>query len=549
MKYRRLLAAITLGAAIGSLGWSTGHVARADSPLPLAISHQHFNGLEGFTGDTSSGTMGISNTKNPTGAICSTTTASAANVSTDCEGTNPHNETSIAIDPTNPSHLIGAANDYQIRLDSGGAIYETVLTRAHVSFDGGKTWTEYGIVNSAYNATGDPAVAFDAAGHAYLATLGFGFSQGNGCCKNPDIVLSHSTDGGKTWSPVRVAAGSGSFGSVGTFNDKEYIAAWGNGNIIVTWTDFNDLQGGSYGGSPIMDSVSHDGGTTWTAPQQISGSASFCVGFSSATACDEDQGSTPVVAADGSIYVSFLSTGDASTGRDNYVVVKVDPTSGRRIAGPFKVANLFDGVTDYPINIDGRQTYQDSQFRTWSLGNIAADPANASHLAVVWSDMRNSQLPAPADPYSAKTNSDVGVSQSFDGGATWSAPTIISKPGDQFMPWAAYDGRGLLHIGYFDRSYDSANHKYGYTLASESKAGSLKFSFSEVSTALSDPTQGDRWFSGTTANSSFPHPTTFLGDYSGIAGTATGAHSYWTDMRLTACLAPRCGSGEDAYFG
>src|SRR6187549_793543 len=110
-----------------------------------------------------------------------------------------------------------------------------------------------------------------------------------------------------------------------------------------------------------------------------------------------------------------------------------------------------DGYTDYAINIDGRTTYQDSQLRTAAFGNITADPTNAAHLAVVWSDMRNSTLPAPADPYVAKTNSDVIVSQSFDRGRTWSPPVALTLAGDQWMPWGAYDGAGRLRIGTFDR--------------------------------------------------------------------------------------------------
>src|SRR5262249_30891340 len=156
----------------------------------------------------------------------------------------------------------------------------------------------------------------------------------------------------------------------------------------------------------------------------------------------------------------------------------------------------------------GIATYQDSQFRVNSAGTIAADPTTAGHLAVVWSDMRNSSLPSSPstynpDPYSVTTNSDIRGSQSFDGGQTWSAPTVITKPGDQFMPWATYDTSGKLRIGYFDRSYDLANHKYGYTLATEMTSASLTFSFSQVTTTLSDPTQGDRWFSFVTVNSSF----------------------------------------------
>jgi hypothetical protein len=162
--------------------------------------------------------------------------------------------------------------------------------------------------------------------------------------------------------------------------------------------------------------------------------------------------------------------------------------------------------------------------------------------------MRNSTLPAPRDPYDAQTNSDIIVSQSMDGGVTWSAPQALTVAGDQFMPWGAYDMSGSLRIGYFDRSYDAANHKYGYTLATEASGGSLTFAMNQVTTALSDPTKNDRWFSGRTPNPDFPHPTTFMGDYSGIAAAPTSIAAYWTDMRETVCFGGRCDAGEDAYY-
>ncbi len=538
----------TLALAVFALGSSPVAVS-ADNPLPLPVTHQHFNGVQGPITQEGDGAMPSSGPRMSSGAICTTPSSSAANVNTDCEGNAPHNETSIAVNPTNSQNRIGSANDYQLTLSSGGTVFETVYSRAHVTFDGGKTWTTYPIDYSSYTSTGDPAVAFDASGTAYLATLGFSWSQGNGCCVNPDVLVAHSTDGGKTWStPSRVVSGSGSFGSVGLFNDKEYITAWGDGNAIVTWTEFNDGIGGSYISSPIFASVTHDGGNTWSTPVGISGSAPFCIGAQGGTTCDQDQASIPTVGKDGSIYVAFENTYNDSNGRDQYLVVQVDPTTGKRVAGPYLVAQLIDGITDYPVNIDGRQTYQDSQFRSWSAGNITADPTTAGHLAVIWSDMRNSELPAPSDPYQAKTNSDIGVSQSFDGGKTWSAPTILRSPGDQFMPWGAYSASGLLQIGYFDRSYDPANHKYGFTLATETSADSLKFNFAQVTTALSDPTKNDRWFSGTTVNSSFPHPTTFLGDYGNVGAFSSGSVSYWTDMRLNTCFTVRCGAGEDAFY-
>ena len=334
---------------------------------------------------------------------------------------------------------------------------------------------------------------------------------------------------------MRVAEGSGNFGSPGDLLDKEYIAAWGNGNAIVTYGDFRLAQKGSFVSARIFSSVTHDGGASWSKPQVISGNL------------DQAFVSVPTVAADGRVYVAFLNTTDLQTGRDDYEVVEVSPSTGARLAGPFKVATTIDGFTDYPIAF-GRQTYQDSLFRTWAAGNITADPTNSAHLAVVWSDMRNSTLPAPTNPYAATTNSDVIVSQSFDRGRTWTAAVALQLPGDQFMPWGAFDRSGILRIGTFDRQYDAANHKYDYSLATESGSGTLSFSTSKVSTVASDPTTGNRWFAAT-LNPAFPFGTSFLGDYSNIAATSSGGVvAYWTDLREQACFGGRCGSGEDAFF-
>ena len=140
------------------------------------------------------------------------------------------------------------------------------------------------------------------------------------------------------------------------------------------------------------------------------------------------------------------------------------------------------------------------------------------------------------------------VSQSFDRGRTWSAPVALALPGDQFMPWGAYDTqrapadrlvrperrRGqppvLLHPGHRDR------------------AGSLTFGTTALSTVRSDPTKGNRWFAAT-LDAAFPFATSFLGDYSNIAATPSGGVvAYWTDLRNEACFLGRCGHGEDAYF-
>jgi hypothetical protein len=504
-----------------------------ENTQPVDFVHNVFNAPAPVT----SAVFGTGPAVHPGQQLCTTAFSNAVNVNTDCESTSigPHNETSIAVNPTNTQNMIGGLNDYQLALNPGGQVSETVLSRAHVTFDGGHSWSEYPIVfDSAYQATGDPSVAFDARGHAYYATLGFRF-VGPGSALNPDVLVANSPDGGRTWTSVRVATGSGNEGSVGDLLDKEYVAAWGNGNAIVTFGDFRLGHKGSLVNAKIFSSVTHDGGSTWSAPRVIS------------DALDEAFVSVPTIAADGRIFVAFMNTTDLVTGRDDYEVVEVSPATGELLAGPFKVATVIDGATDFPFAF-GSPTYHDSLFRSWAAGNITADPRHAGHLAVVWSDMRNSPVPAPSDPYAAVTNSDVIVSQSFDAGRHWSAPVALTLPGDQFMPWGAYDSLGLLRIGTFDRQYDAANHRYGYTLASENGPGALVFTTSQLTTTLSDPTTGDRWFART-VNPNFPFATAFVGDYSNIAAVPGGGIvAYWTDMRETVCFAGRCGHGEDGFF-
>jgi len=501
--------------------------------LPVEITHSVKDAPAPVTGAV----FGTGTALRPGQRICTTATQTSANVDTDCEKKGPVNETSIAVNPTNEQNIIGGTNDYQLGLNPGGHVSQTALSRAHVTFDGGRTWSEYPInFTSTYQATGDPSVAFDAAGRAYYGTMGFRF-LGPTKIQNPDVLVATSGDGGKSWESVRVATGSGNSNSVGDLLDKEYLVAWGDGNAIVTWGDLRFGPKQVFEGEKIYSSVTHDGGKTWTAPQVISGDATIAFV------------SVPTVTAGGRVFVAFIDFDDFTTGRDHYKVVEVSPTTGGRLSGPVTVAQLIDGFNDYPIAF-GRQTYQDSLFRSWAAGNITTDPTDASHLAVVWSDMRNSPTLASdhESPYDVTTNSDVVVSQSFDYGRTWSAPVALASAGDQFMPWGAYDSVGRLRIGLFDRLHDSANHLYGYSLATENAPATLTFTTTELTTAPSDPTKNNRWFAAT-VDPAFPLATTFLGDFSNIAAVPSGGIvAYWTDLRQEHCFAGLCAHGQDAFF-
>jgi hypothetical protein len=523
-------AALAMGLVPVSPALATTH-----QPRPISAPHA----ADGFAGRQASKPAASS----PNTVLCTSKPSLAANVLANCnEPQSPHNETAVVINPLNPLNIVVGANDYQ----QPGPVdaNRTLLSRAHVSRDGGHSWSDVALpYPSVCTFTGDPTLAFDAAGTVYYGSL---------CEDTSSVVITTSTNGGLTWSPmVLVATGTATLG-----NDHPVLAAWGRGNVVVTWipysyTDSNQTQITTV---PMVAAVSHDGGQHFGATQVVSGSSPQCVGLSSPSACDQTWGNAVAVGRNGSLTATFYNTsqyapdGSTNLARTKHFAVQLDPATGGLKAGPFYIGQAYDGINegDFPVNVNGRQTLHDSELRLLMQGNIAADPTNPRHVAVVWFDDRNASAPVPANPYGAATNSDVIVSQSYDGGVTWSTPAAIQQPGDQFFPWAAYDALGRLQVGFMDRSYDPANHQYGYTLASEVRPGSLQFGFRQLSTALSDPTRDNRW-STTTADPAFPKASRFIGDYSGIATWGLTVVAAWTDQRLQSDTFSISGHGEDTF--
>src|SRR5204863_9933983 len=113
--------------------------------------------------------------------------------------TTAQNETPLAVNPLNPSNLLTGNNDWNYNDGCG----------VNASFDGGKTWTPTlpnGFIPGVTRFTNDPAVpgtgtgdfrgapavAFGPDGTAYFACFTY-------AGKNVQLLLSRSTDGGKTW--------------------------------------------------------------------------------------------------------------------------------------------------------------------------------------------------------------------------------------------------------------------------------------------------------------------------------------------------------------
>ena len=190
------------------------------------------------------------------------------------------NETTIAVNPSNPRNIVAGANDYRVFVDREQRNDSTGW--AYTSFDGGKTWKNQVLpgLTIATGATG-PLTAMDAAGDPVLAfgprnTVYYGnivFSRGapaaGGTEAPSGIVVSVSRDGGAHWARPTIIQLDGT-DATGTptpttfFNDKIWLAAdKTSGRVYVTWTRFADTPEGDYLESPIVVSASTDFGRSF----------------------------------------------------------------------------------------------------------------------------------------------------------------------------------------------------------------------------------------------------------------------------------------------
>jgi Neuraminidase (sialidase) len=484
------------------------------------------------------------NVGGPFNSVCTAGTTFGSNVMANCDSTVlPHNETAIIVDPNDPKHLAAGSNDTLLPPNGATGSARSALGY-YTSFDGGKTWINGAVPGAGFAQASDPALGFDTQSNVFIGIVSFDLGIG-GQALGGAIQVARSSDGGRTFATAVTVEDST---NDGIQEDKPYLVVDTNpaspflNSIYVTWTRFHFDSLDNYLESPIFFSASRDGGRTWSAPKEISGNNPAVCTFSGTPLpfdgrCKEDQFSSPVVAADGTIFVAFENEQAINDGqfRDQYLVVR-STNGGETWSAPVRASDtIHDGVSDYPINIVGRQTLSNSQFRVNSAGNLAVDVFNGA-LAVVWSDNRNGTA--------ANTNTDIFMARSSDGGNTWSTPiTVSGAAGDQFYPWAAFAPDGTVNISFFDRSYDPANSKYGITLARITPRGrGLSTQLLRVDTGLSDPNQA-RWFSGATGGK-----TIFLGDYNGLAVGSDGiAHPFWTDMRRVVTVKEATGHTEDVF--
>ena len=128
---------------------------------------------------------------------------------------NSPNETTIIMNPLDTDILVAGAN----------------LNNYYYSSDGGLTW-DHNILTSSYGVWGDPVVDVDQDGNFYFFHLS-NPPSGNWIDR---IVCQKSTDNGENWSTGTYTGLNGS-----KAQDKHWsVVDRTNGNIYLTWTQFDD---------------------------------------------------------------------------------------------------------------------------------------------------------------------------------------------------------------------------------------------------------------------------------------------------------------------
>jgi hypothetical protein len=453
-------------------------------------------------------------------------------------------EEQVAVNPVDANNVVAGQNDSRVGFNHCGFDY---------SLDGGVRWGDgqppffqrLSPAGHIYDAASDPSVTVDGTGRAWFSCVLFDINDSASA-----VMAVPSTPGLKGSAYANVATGSSAFvvaesGDPGHAFDKEFIAAdprAGHSGAYVTFTDFqsspNCSRKNNKGGlcqAPIY--LSKWTGASWTSPIQISGQSALCTTgdtFSPqlpANACNFDSGSMPIVMADGSVFVAFENF-NTPTLVNQILGVHVSADLAT-VGAPVKVG-VADGTNDALCDFGrGPEECVDSlNVRTGDFPAIALDPTNADHLVATWQDSRAATV---------KGNYNVVVSESHDGGATWSdatgGGTLFKTAGAYFQPALAISSGGDLAVSLYRAN--TAQHTaavgdgtfgYGYLVRTGGSFGGYL------------PASDGQSYPSPQANAA---QAGFLGDYSSAAaGAGSAVYFVWSDTRNSSSAGP----DEDVFI-
>jgi hypothetical protein len=497
-------------------------------------------------------------------------TAGNVRVNQDCSFRRQAEEDIIA-SAADPRNLLAGQNDSRMGFNQcwidfstdGGRHWGEVAPpfRQHLNLpelDGIHTITGMPGTSHTYDADSDPVVAFDSQGRGFFSCVAFDVAS------NASMIWVTNSPKGADGALFFNVPITGPRFIVAEDNDpqvahdKEWIAADhfasspNRDNVYVTWTVFKFNADGSYQQSPIYGSMSTDHARTWSKPQEISGVApGLCffgdlLGGSNPSACDFDQGASPVVLPNGDLEVVF-NNGNTPAGNPNgqQLGIHCHPT-GDSVAGtanlncgtPVKVGD--DVIVGEPQCNFGRgpeECVPGPFIRTNDFPRIQRNAADSNTLYAVWQDYRGGEY-------------DVQMSRSTDGGAHWSAATTVNPDTglDHYM--AAVDIRpdnaSSVGASYY-RSERVPNENT--TPAGGFAPGMPGVQASSSDYVLAGGTSQNTPFDFRVVSPVFPPPdgaqAGFNGDYSSLVLTGDRANPIWSDTRNADPFAPANGVTND----
>jgi hypothetical protein len=390
--------------------------------------------------------------------------------------TGPAAEEQIAVDPTDDRRLVAAITDYA-RGDAA--------TKYVYSVDHGTTWKEKFIPmnnngspltrDGSWQVAGDPMLAVDKQHRVYLSEIYF--NRINSASGVYVSVSNFDPSSGVSFTTSNTFPVATNLSSTSTRSeDKPWITTDNstspfNGRVYVTWTRYVSNPSSNV----ILFSRSTNGGRNWSAPIQVSAPSHN----------NAVQGSQVAVGPGGEIYVVyevFLAGGL----RQQFLTKSID--GGASFSMPLAITPRFNELT-FP-----------SIYRKNSFASLAVSPLDGS-VYVAYADQPNSTVGA-----------EVELVASRDGGATYTAPTVMNdtSAGQQFFPAIAVDRRGVLHASWFDTRKSPSDSTFYEVYSARSADGGLTFGRNSRVT-------GNAVRAGS-----------FIGDYAGIAVTNDITFPVWT---------------------
>lgn len=364
--------------------------------------------------------------------------------------------------------------------DSGSVLESLFATRGNnlsfngfgVSGDHGVSFTDAGFLdstgaggNTIFNfLQGDPVLACARSSREegppkfFYSSLLFTVSKTAGPLSA--ISVSKSTveeEGGITFgSPLVAVAKDASTHGL----DKDWMAVnpVNPRQIAVTYTDFDvSATNGCMGLERIaIETVgSNDGGTTWSPPTVIAQLCSNGVNFV--------QGSQVTFSPTGAVYVAFelFPNGNGTLGGREILFTSA-PNLGSAF-GPLVPVASVTGIGDGFEIQGGFRAFIDIQ----GMAVDRSKAATAGNIYIVWHDTSpDSLFDFNGIGYGY---SDVFITRSTDGGATWSAPAQVDTNAepiangfgtDSYMPGVAVDPTsGKVGVCWYDRRNDPLNYQ------------------------------------------------------------------------------------------